>query len=134
MEAFAEKLAEENGWRIVDISLRATNAERGHIMRYDAGVEEFLSLVKNAEYVVTNSFHGMIFSVQFRKQFVIFSREQCNNKIEELIELFGIPDRRLLSGKEIIKDIDYDEVQKNIEVAREKSLDFLRMELKMFKR
>lgn len=42
MEAYAVKLANENGWKIIEISLRATNAERGHIMRYDAGVEEFV--------------------------------------------------------------------------------------------
>jgi len=46
--------------------------EKGHIMAYDAGVEEFLSLVKNAEYVVTNSFHGLIFSVQFKRNFMSF--------------------------------------------------------------
>ena len=75
MEDYAERMAKQNGWKIVEISLRATNAEKGHIMFYQAGVEEFLSLVKHAEFVVTNSFHGIILSAQFRRQFVIFSRE-----------------------------------------------------------
>lgn len=131
MEAFAENMAKENGWKIVDISLRATNSDRGHIMRYDAGVEEFLSLVKHAEYVVTNSFHGMIFSVQFRRPFVIFSREQCDNKIEELLELFGIPNRMLVTGEEKFNEIDYEIVHRRIEEAREKSLAFLKMELEL---
>ena len=69
-------------------------------MFYEAGVEEFLSLVKNAQFVVTNSFHGMIFSVRFKKQFVIFSREQCNTKISELLEMFGLSDRMLVNGDE----------------------------------
>lgn len=129
MEAYAEKLAEEHGWKIVEISLRATNGERGHIMRYDAGVEEFLSLVKHAEYVVTNSFHGMIFSVQFRRPFVIFSREQCDNKILELLELFGLSDRMLINGTEQFEAIDYDSVHRSIALARAKSLEFLKMEL-----
>ena len=131
MEEYAEKLAAENGLKIIDISLRATNAERGHIMRYDAGVEEFLSLVKNAEYIVTNSFHGMIFSVQFRRPFVIFSREQCDNKIEELLELFGLRDRMLVTGTEIFKDINYNDVHDRISVARKESLEFLKMELEL---
>lgn len=131
METYAEKLANENGWKIIDISLRATNAERGHIMRYDAGVEEFLSLVKNAEYVVTNSFHGMIFSVQFRRPFVIFSREQCDNKIEELLELFGLRDRMLVTGTERFKDINYNDVHDRISAARKESLEFLKMELEL---
>lgn len=129
MEAYAEKLAKENGWKIVEISLRATNAEQGHRMFYKAGVEEFLSLVKHAEYVVTNSFHGMIFSVQFRKQFVIFSREQCNNKIEELLMLFGLRDRMLVTGDEHFAPIDYDSVHSRIAAAREASKGFLRKAL-----
>lgn len=129
MEAYAEKLAQEHGWRIVEISLRAINADKGHIMRYDAGVEEFLSLVKNAEYIVTNSFHGMIFSVQFRRPFVVFSREQCDNKIVELLDLFGIRDRMLITGKEGFQEIDYETVHHNINQARIGAMEFLKMEL-----
>lgn len=131
MELYAEKLAKENGWKIIDISLRAKNIKRGHIMRYDAGIEEFLSLVKHAEYVVTNSFHGMIFSVQFRRPFVIFSREQCDNKIDELLQLFGISDRKLIKGDEKFKEINYNKVHKIIEKEREESMKFLKMELEL---
>ena len=131
MEEYAEKLAKKNNWKIVDISLRAINSERGHKMAYDAGVEEFLSLIKNAEYVVTNSFHGMIFSVQFRRPFVIFSREQCDNKIEELLTLFGISNRMMVTGNEDIHEIDYQFVHMNILDARVKSEIFLREELEM---
>lgn len=129
MEAYADKLAAENGWKIVDISLRAVNAERGHKMAYEAGVEEFLSLIKHAEFVVTNSFHGMIFSVQFRRPFVIFSREQCDNKIEELLSLFGIPERRLVTGEEKFEALNFADIHNKIEAARQKSFAFLRMEL-----
>ncbi len=132
MNEYAEKLAEQNGWKIVDISLRATNAERGHQMFYEAGVEEFLSLVKNAEYVVTNSFHGMIFSVQYRRPFVVFSREQCDTKIEELLALFGLSDRMLVTGDESFRsEINYDDVHKNISEAREASKAFLKSELEL---
>ena len=129
MEAYAERLAKKNGWNIIDISLRAINAERGHKMAYDAGVEEFLGLVKNAEYVVTNSFHGMIFSVQFERPFVIFSREQCDNKISELLQIFNLNDRILVTGDELFDKIDYDDVHKRIADARKESLAFLNMEL-----
>lgn len=132
MTEYAEKLAKKNGWKIIDISLRATNAEYGHQMFYEAGVEEFLSLVKHAEYVVTNSFHGMIFSVQFRIPFVIFSREQCDTKIEELLTLFGLSDRMLIDGTEsFCSDIDYDNVHKNIDEMRTNSIRFLKMGLEL---
>lgn len=131
MISYAEKIARQNGWKIIDISLRATNAERGHIMAYDAGIEEFLSLVKHARYIVTNSFHGMIFSVQFRKPFVIFSREQCDNKIDELLRLFGLRDRMFVIGEEETSVIDYDAVHNRIQKARIDSLAYLKMELEL---
>jgi hypothetical protein len=87
MEAYAIDLAKKNGWRIVEISLRATNAERGHEMRYDAGVEEFIGLVKHASYVVTNSYHGMIVAIHYKKSFDIFSREQCDTNRGDLYGL-----------------------------------------------
>ncbi len=129
MEKYAEKLAAQNGWKLVEISLRATNAEKGHIMRYDAGVEEFVSLVKYSEYVVTNSFHGTIFAVQYKKPFLVFLREQGNTKINELLELFGLHNRLYVFQNECIKDIDYGFVHRNIDVAKRDSINFLSMEL-----
>lgn len=133
MESYSERIAEENGWKIVDISLRALNSERGHIMAYEAGVEEFLGLVKNAEYIVTNSFHGMIFSVQFRKPFVVFSREQCDNKIYELLKLVGLEDHMLVQGTESFREIDYDDVHCILDTWRKESFDFLDMSLGLLK-
>ena len=129
MEAYAEKLAKEKNLQIIEISLRATNADKGHIMRYDAGVEEFLSIIKNASFVVTNSFHGLIFAVQYRRPMVVFTREQANSKINELIELMDIKNSMFTSGDETYCEIDYDKVHRNIAVARQSSLDFLQMEV-----
>lgn len=132
MQKYAEDIAKKNGWKIVEISLRALNAEKGHIMQYQAGVEEFLSLVKNAEYVVTNSFHGLIFSVQFRKQFAIFSRETGNCKIQEVLELFGLEDNLLIdhTDKQLYIE-NYDVVHNRIDMARQDSLKFLKQELEL---
>ena len=45
MEAYAEKLAAENGWKIVEISLRAKNAEKtNRRMFYEAGLKSFCPL------------------------------------------------------------------------------------------
>lgn len=132
METFAEQLAKKRGLKIVEISLRATNAEKGHLMLYEAGVEEFLSLVKYAECVVTNSFHGIIMSVQFNKMFYGFSREQCDNKTHELTELMGLSDRMLVTGEEACSEwIDYTDVHCKIEKARKDSIAFLLKELEI---
>lgn len=129
MFEFAEKKAKELGCRIVEISLNAKNADR-HTMRYDAGVEEFLGLVKGASMVITNSFHGMIFAVQFRRPFYIFSRKLCDVKIAEILDLFGITDRKMTTGNEPeAEEIDYDAVHKRISKARQQSLSILSEEI-----
>ena len=133
MESYAERLAKEKGWKIVEISLRATNAEKeNRRMFYEAGVEEFLSLVKYAECVITNSFHGMIFAVQYRKPFYVFSREQCDTKITELLALFGLSDRIITAENQKdkpLEQIDYAAVHGRITDKREQSLKFLHLEL-----
>ena len=130
MEKYAENIAKKNGWKVVEISLRATNSDKGHIMMYNAGVEEFLSLVKNAEYVVTNSFHGLMFSVQFKKDFVIFSRQTGDSKINEALELFDLSSHLFTEYKdELPHIIDYDRVHNRIRTSRNDSLAFLQKEL-----
>ena len=131
MEDYAERIAKEHGWRIVEISLRATNAEKGHEMAYAAGIEEFLGLVSKAECVVTNSYHGMIFSVLFKTPFAVFSREQCDNKITELLQILNLSGRMMVTGEEKLKKIDYAAVEKSIEKEREESLRFFQMELEL---
>lgn len=125
MSACAEKIAAENGLKIIEISLRAENAGK-HRMFYEAGVEEFLSLVKYAECVVTNSYHGMIFSIQFRRPFFVFSREQCSSKITELLELLGLSDRLVITGREQSElEVSFEAVHTAIQRERERSMRFL---------
>lgn len=125
MWEFAERLAAEHGWKIVEISLRAINAQK-HRMFYEAGVEEFLSLVRYAQFVVTNSYHGMIFSVQYQKEFCVFSREQGESKITELLELLGLSNR-LMTAKAAAchTGIDYERIHRALAQMRGSSLNFL---------
>ena len=130
MQEYAERIAKENNWEIVEISIRGKHKEKGHLMRYDAGVEEFLALVKNSEYVVTNSFHGLMFAVQFEKNFTVFSRESGDSKIEEALDLFGLKKNLVKDSHGEIKVVDdYEIVHNRINKARVLSLEFLRNEL-----
>ena len=132
MEQYAEKISHDTGLPIVEISIRATNAEKGHIMRYDAGVEEFLSLVKHAECLITNSFHGVIFAVQLRTPFYCFSREQGDTKIGEVLDLFGLSERIMIDGTEKMSpEIDYNPVHQRISEARKPAAEYLKYALRL---
>lgn len=131
MEQYADNLAKKYGYKVVEISLRACNKSK-HIMMYSAGVEEFLSLVKNAEFVVTNSFHGLIFSTIFKTPFYVFSREQGDTKINELLDLFGLKNR-LVNKPDLLEEvIDFEEVHRRINDKKITSLEYLNEELKKF--
>lgn len=127
---FADCIAKEKGYKIVDISLRAETLRNTHEPWYKAGVEEFLSLVKYAEFVITNSFHGLIFAVQYCRPFVVFSREQADSKIGELLDLFGLKKHIFIDENEnYSRDINYNLVHNRIEKARIESISFLERSL-----
>lgn len=132
MEAYCERIAQEKGLKIVDISLRAQNADRGHIMAYEAGVEEFLSLVKHAQLVVTNSFHGFIFAAQMHTPFAVFTREQASTKIDQLLELMGLSRLKAHSADDDIDfQVDWEQMEQALEPWRAHSMDYLRKALQI---
>ena len=131
MEAYAEELAQKRKCKVVEVSLRATNAEKGHIMRYDAGVEEFLSLVKYSDCVVTNSFHGLIFAVHNKKPVRVFTREQANSKIDELLKLMNMEQVACKMDWDNLREIDYDDVFARLSKERMNSFVFLKSSLEL---
>lgn len=129
MEDFVEKTALEKKLEVIEISLRYTNREK-HRMFYEAGIEEFLSLVKYADCIITNSFHCLIFALHFEKDFYAFTREHCNNKIYELLARLNLEGRLCTTGcEEIESKIDYLDVKERLEKERLESLEFLKRQL-----
>ncbi len=100
----------------------------------DAGVGEFIYLIKNAEAVVTDSFHGTALSVIFKKQFINTKRynEKENpyateDRINSLYESLGIKTRKVKNVIELetLDNIEYDKLNKNLKEFIDKSKDFL---------
>ena len=61
---------------------------KGHDQGADLGPKEFLYYMDNAEFIVTNSFHGTVFSVIFQKEFYveIENKKQRNVRIEDMLK------------------------------------------------
>ena len=105
----------------------------------DAGPKEFLELIKNAHMVITDSFHGMIFSIIYRKQFYILTRfddkkqDSQNSRIYQIIDEYGLHDRlQEYNACEILESrrIDYQKINRKINEQIEISLHYLREILK----
>lgn len=131
---FAEKLAERTGYKLIYINDSMQKKVNAKYIR-GASPEEFLSLFKNAEYVLTNSFHGTVFGLIFNKQIMvelISKTQKVNYRSKNLMRLLGLENRILenLDEKWIDDKINYDEVNEILKIEREKSYNYLEKILK----
>lgn len=94
------------------------------------GPGEFLSFIKNAEYVVTTSFHATVFSLIYNKRFSSLILGE-GNRLTSLLKLVGLESRLIRKGENNLsqqfnEQIDYDSVHKTLCIEREKSLNYLK--------
>lgn len=120
----AIEFANKKGLAVVEI---CQNAKRGfkHVQLTAASPEEFLGAIKNAQYVVTNSFHGTAFSLVFNKELYVFDNKERGSRITGLLEKAGLETR--INEEKIIeqKSIDYSEVENNLKEYIANSKEFL---------
>lgn len=142
---FAERLKEKTGCKIVSLNHADEYVKYSDkfcdYAPYDIGPAEWINLIRNAEYVCTDSFHGTVFSLINNTKFFTFERySNKNSKVStnsRIYSLLGIVDlkERILSGTENIDDvikmqIDFDNVNKKLDEFRQNSKEFLKNSLK----
>lgn len=125
----AKKLAKEKGYKVYLVNTFWEDILQGIDYYYwNCKPEEFLYLIKNAECIVTNSFHGLSFSLLFNKSVVLFEKDDTgNSRMVDLLQNIGIKDSVLAKkGEKItIKKLPYEEINQKIEVLREHSKQYL---------
>lgn len=86
------------------------------------GPGEFLSYIKNAEFVVTNSFHGTVFSLLYKKNFVTVTNDKRNARMEDLLTSLGLQDRLIYEYNQDtvmhMEPIDYSAVEEKLTESR----------------
>lgn len=93
-------------------------------------VEEWLSNIYNADYVITDSFHGMIFSIIFNKEFAVFvNQERGADRFYSILSKLDLNNRIINSADNISclasNKIDWEMVNQKINYLRDKSIHFL---------
>ena len=131
----AKKVAKEKGISVLRITKRAYFVSRieGISNISDAGPAEFISLIAGADYIVTDSFHGTAFSVNFGIPFsaVVSSKNKSNSRMDSLLNIVGLRERLITDDSDMdsVKyelPIDEKKVSLRVEAARNKSIDFLK--------
>lgn len=130
---YALALSKRTGWPIVQLAGARRKIEGAREIVFDAGPREFLGLFQHAAAVVTNSFHGAAFSLQFKKDFFTSMspkerREPTFSRIYSLLSRLGCADRiiGLDTTAPIDAKMDYDQVYERLEAARADSLAYLK--------
>ncbi len=126
-------LDENNDYeKFYDVISKKFNKEVVRMGKVDTSPENWLSAIKNCEFIVTDSFHGVCFSLIFRKKFIcIKNKDRGNARFNSLFKIFGIEHAgvydlsSLYDRKNLFEDIDYDKVGKIIERERKKALNKL---------
>lgn len=96
-------------------------------------VEQWLRGFNDAEYVVTDSFHACVFSILFRKPFVVYANKKRGiSRIESLLGYLGLKNRIVRDVSNIcdMEEINYVEIYKSLDEMRRKSYNFLETSLK----
>ena len=95
-------------------------------------VEDFLSLIDNAKYVITDSFHATAFSLNFNTEFIIVYPEKYSTRLQSILELTGLEDRVAKDENDlsiIDKEIDFNHTDKVLKLEKSKSLKWLKESL-----
>lgn len=122
----AQKIASEKGLDIIDISPNPFAKVKGVRKLMNIGPGEFLRLFHGAEYVVTNSFHGTVFSIIYEKNFWALGHSKRAGRTFDLLESLGLLDRFIKESSEITDyAVNYSIVKDLLEKRRKESTDYI---------
>lgn len=125
----AKAIAKDKGLRIINFA-DTFDFVKGAENRLGNTAEDFVNHIANAEYVVTDSFHGTAFSINLNRQVVVVQAPRYNSRIESILRLTGLIDTRLVgSVEEALKAMEapiaYDLVNVRLSDARQRSFNYL---------
>ena len=118
----------QTGFKI--ISLNKIKSYKNEKNFPECGPEDFLKLFKNADFIITNSFHGTVFSIIFKKKNIIVPNTTKPARMVDLANNLGLKDRVIIDADSlninlINKEINYYNVFERLEILKKESRMFL---------
>lgn len=118
--------AQENGKKLVAVGYEQNWCDRSFM---SVDIFEWLIFFKHADMVITNGFHGTVYSILNKKKFCVLNPGVKSNKVENLLKDFDLACRKIDKPdllEDILKqEIDYERVFQMIEAYRKKSVEYL---------
>ena len=127
---FVERAAEIMKYKVVVIPFPRGRMKKAKYV-VNGGPKEFLNLIWHAKYVITDSFHGTVFSIIFNKNFgvgIFGEKKETSGRIYSLLQKFGLEKRIFcdINGVEVLSEIsDYEHINRLLELERSKALGYI---------
>lgn len=129
LEKYAQKFAKKAGIKLIRISPSLHQIFRGGKFIYTPTLGEFISYIKYAEYVITDSFHGTVFSINFNTPLAtLLPKTGTSTRNTSILRLMGLEKCivRNVNDFNVLKEkIDFTNANKILEKQREKSIRVL---------
>jgi len=130
----AEYYKNKLGYKVVLLDQLFKNFCNADLQIRSAGIEDFIHLFNNASFVITDSFHGTCFALNFNKPFVSIAPHGKKNRIENLLNQIDLQNNIIDENSDmqaINIHLDYNILNPKIELVREKSFKFIENALKV---
>lgn len=132
-----QDLSSATGYNVFNANSEYANRDADFSKRILPPIEQWLKSFRDSQFVVTDSFHACVFSILYKKNFVVLvNRKRGASRIESLLGMFGLEDRIIMEDtkieeiKEIVKtEIDYNKVFSKLNQYRKDSYEFLQKTL-----
>ncbi len=120
------------------IPVKVKEKKSSHAVPFEVGPAEFVSLIKNARHVCTDSFHGIAFATNYQRPFSVFKRftdndsNNQNSRIFSFLSLLSLEDRLVDPKKRDLDSMiscDFSSSEKLLEDLRKDSEDYLKNSL-----
>lgn len=125
----AQKIACEKSLRIVRVSVGFESYREDDIVLRFMTPEKFVGLFSKASFVLTNSFHGTAFSINYSVDFLVYPTTEHNARFDSILDMFDLQSRNLRLISDPLTSaqcrIDWDSVQKELNSRRKSSYRFI---------
>ncbi len=133
METLLRKIQRELGWKVYTTCKLPASCDGLYVCFEDAGPIDFLRLVRNASYIITASFHGTAFAVNYNIPFnsIILSKNVSDDRQLAFLRLMNIEDRCLLMDNIDSFEFDFSalDIENRLNSLREFSIEYLNQSL-----
>lgn len=124
------ELSKRTNLKVIYADINNPGYINGYKSMYSEGPMEFVNYIKNAEYIVTTSFHATVFSVIFNKNFWVVPHKKTGARVTNLLKKLNLMNQIIYTLDEFekvdcMKKINYEISNEILNNEKEKSIDWL---------